>query len=239
MTTAGENREAAALTEQLLTNAATPQQQAEPQVPVHVVQAMREEMKALKEQNQAFANHLEMLRWQQSQVQQPVQQPASPFGNADPEDSIKVKDAVRMYQDFNQQIQTNMAELKMAAKRSDYNEVIQKYLPKATQEDPDLIQEIQRSQNPYLTAYLAAKASKAYREESMSSYRATPNQGPQQAAPKAEIDIDKVIANSKQSGNLASVANNAGPAGQHPQFSSMSDAEFRQYKSGIRYGSKR
>jgi hypothetical protein len=238
MTTTGENIQGdAALAEQSNPIEANQSQNQGQQVPVHVVQAMREEMKALKEQNQAFSNHLEMLRWQQSQAHQPAPQPVSPFGNADPEDSIKVKDAVKMYQDFNQQIQMNMAELKIASKHSDYQEMIQKYLPKATQEDPDLLEEIKRSPNPYKTAYLAAKASNAFREDTMSSYRATPTQTAV-APQKTTTDVDKMINNARQSGNLSSVANNASPQGQHPEFSSLSDEEFRQYKSKVRYGRK-
>lgn len=229
--TSGDNREAAALAEQLTNQPAT-NQQAEQTVPVHVVQAMREELKALKEKNEAFTNHLSMMQWQNSQQVQ--QAPHNPFGDADPEDSIKVKDAARLLNDFESRTNAQLAEIKMAARTPDYEEVIKKYLPKAAQEDPDLVAEIRRSPNPYKAAYLASKASTAYREDYVSKFR-TPTNEVVKPVPKTEVDIEKVISNSKQSGNLSAVGNNASVTGKHAPYSQMTDDEFKAYKSKIRF----
>lgn len=233
--TSGENREAAALAETLTSQAAQPTQQ-ETTVPLHVVQAMREELKGLKEKNEAFTNHIQMMQWQQQSAPPPA--PYNPFQGKDPKDSILVEDAARMVSEMEHRTQSQLAEIKMAAKTPDYEDVIKKYLPKAALEDPDLIAEIKTSANPYKTAYLAAKASKAYQEDLMSSYRQKTNEQPPMK-PKADPEAEKLINNAKQSGNLSSVANNSSPTGQYPEFGRMTDDEFRQYKGSVKFKTQR
>lgn len=238
----GENNgEAAALTQQLINDAPIKSNMATGDtVPVHVIQSMREEfqskLRAEQEKNEAFRNHIQMSQWQQPQQQQQV---ASPFGNADPEDSIKVKDAMKLMSDFEQRNQAQFAELKLASKAPDYRDVIQKFLPRATQEDPELLDEIKRSANPYKTAYLAAKASQAYQDEYMSrnASKTVPIQSAQEK-PRVDPEAEKIIANAKQSGNLSSVGNQATVGGKLPSFSSMTDEDFRKYKSSRLFGSK-
>lgn len=234
MTTSGENREATALAEQLTTNE-QPVQQPD-QVPVHVVQAMREELKALKEKNDAFSNHIQMMQWQQP-TQQPVQQPVyDPFQGKDPKDSILVEDAQRLFGDFTNQvkneIRSQIGEIKMATRASDYKDVINKYLPKAAQEDPEILQEIKSSSDPYKLAYLYAKSSKAYQEDQFSQRS---QQSPNKLDSKSSQDLDRIINNAKQSGSLASVGNQSNTAGQFPSYSRMSDDEFKAYKASLKF----
>lgn len=236
--TSGETqREAAALAD-TLTNQSQPAapSQSEQQVPVHVIQAMREELRAEKEKNEAFRNHLQMMQWQQ-QAAQPQQPAANPFANADPEDSIKVKDAVKFMSDFEQRTRAEIAEVKLASRTPDYKDVIQKYLPKAAQEDPEILDEIRRSPNPYKAAYLAAKASKAYYEDISSTSRVSQSYAPP-PPPKVDPEAERMIHNSKQSGNLASVGNLSSNSGKYPSFSQMSDDEFRKFKAQKLFGQK-
>ncbi|MES2409024.1 MAG: hypothetical protein V4509_01845 [Patescibacteria group bacterium] len=232
--TSGETqREAAALADSLTnqSNSNPPQQD---QVPVHVVQSLREELRAEKEKNETFRNHMQMMQWQQNSA---PQQQQNPFGNSDPEDSIKIKDAVKMMSDYEQRTNAQLAEIKLASRTPDYKDVIQKYLPKAAQEDPELLEEIKRSPNPYKTAYMAAKASEAYRADFLSSNQKSSTQSQTKAQP-VDNDVEKMIQNSKQSGNLASVGNNARALGGTPDYRNMSDEEFRQLKSKNLFKSK-
>ena len=222
------NREAAALAESLASQAESPAPQQEQVVPVHVVQSIREELKAVKEQNEAFKNHLNMMQWQQQSQQQQAPQPPDPFKDLDPEDSIKAKDAMRIVQDMNNRFESKFAELKIAQKSADYGEVIKKYLPLAAQEDPELLQDIQRSGNPYKMAYNAVKASKAYQED-MIRERIGKAEPPQ--APKAQPQAERVVNNARQSGNISSIASNSTANGPLPTFSNMSDDEFRAFKA--------
>lgn len=233
ITSGDTQREATALAESLTTQTAQASSQTEQTVPVHVIQAMREELRAEKEKNEAFRNHIQMMQWNAPQQQAP--QPVNPFANADPEDSVKVKDAMRLMSEFEQRTQAQLAEIKLAAKTPDYRDVIQKYLPKAAQEDPELIEEIKRSSNPYKTAYMAAKASQAYQEDVLSSR----TQNAPKAVQRPDPEMEKVIQNSKQSGNLASVGNQAAIRVNSPAYSQMSDEEFRKIKAQNMYGSKR
>jgi hypothetical protein len=221
--------EAAALADQLTTNSAPPSQDT---VPIHVIQAMREELKGLKQQNEALNNHFQMMQWQQPQ--QPQQQAYDPFQGQEPTDSITVEKARQGISALENKFSAQLAELKMTARNPDLKEIINQYLPKAAQEDPDILDEIKRSPNPFKTAYLAAKASTAYREDYMNKFR---EQSAPKLQPKVDPEAEKIVNNLKQSGNLSSVGNSAKSApSKHPNFSQMTDDEFRQYKSQIRFG---
>lgn len=219
--TGDTQREAAALAETLATQAdnATPQQ--ENLIPVHVVQALREELKSAKEQNEVFKNHFNMMQWQQK-----PQEAVDPFQGIDPEDSIKAKDAFKLYQDLNRKFESRLAEVKITQKAPDYGEMIRKYLPLASQEDPELLQDIQASSNPYKTAYNAIKASKAYQED----YLKDKMKEPVKSNPYAE----KVVANARQSGSVASIPSQSSHTGSYPSFSQMTEDEFREFKSGVK-----
>lgn len=217
-------REAAALAETLVAQNEAPVQQREEVVPVHVVQSIREELKALKNENETYKNHINMMAWQN---QQKPQAPApNPFGNLDPSDSITVKDAMGAYQGLEHRFNAQLAEVKMAQRTPDYNDVIRRYLPVAAQEDPELIQEIQNSANPFKAAYMAAKASKAYQEDLIRDRIKA-----QEAAPKPHPHAERVVNNMKQSGSLASVASSSSPGADKGQFKAMSDSEFIAWKN--------
>lgn len=220
-------REAAALADNLTSQSGSSAQQQD-YVPVHVVQAIREELRAEKEKAETFRNHMQMMQWQQQQA--PTQKQNNPFADADPEDSIKVKDAMKFMSDFEHRTNAQLAEIKLAARTPDYKDVIQKYLPKAAQEDPELLEEIKRSANPYKAAYQAAKASNAYHEDMKSSNSKSSIQAEVKAA-KPDPEAERMIQNSKMSGNLASVGNNANASGKHLAYSQMSDDEFRKLKA--------
>ena len=217
-------REAAALAETLVAQNEAPQQQREDVVPVHVVQSIREELKSLKSENETYKNHINMMQWQNQQ--KPAQPAPNPFGNLDPADSITVKDAMGAYQGLEQRFNAQLAEVKMAQRTPDYGDVVKRYLPLAAQEDPELIQEIQNSANPFKAAYMAAKASRAYQEDLIKDRMKV-----QESAPKPHPHAERVINNAKQSGSLASVSSNITPSGSHAGFKNMSDSEFLAWKN--------
>jgi len=222
-------REATALTETLVNQTEQPSQQHQEQmVPLHVVQAIRDELRTVKEQSETFKNHIDMMQWQSQQTRQ--QAPADPFDGIDPEDTIRAKDAKKLVMDLKQQFESQLAEVKMAQKSSDYGDMIKKYLPLASREDPDLIRDIQNSANPYKAAYNAVKASKAYQEDLINERIGKMKQ----EAPQKEVAA-KVISNAKTSGSVSSVAGNSAAIGSLPSFSQMTDDEFRKFKSGLRF----
>lgn len=231
-TASGENREAAALATALTSEA---QPRASETVPVHVVQSIRDELRQEKEKNEAFRNHFQMMQWQQQQ-QTPPPQAYNPFQGKDPKDSILVEDAARVFGDFANQLRnefrSEIAEVKVSSKANDYKEVINKYLPKAAAEDPELIHEIKNSANPYKAAYLAAKASQAYQDDYAAS-KASKNAST--SASQGNQDAERIVSNAKQSGNLSSVGNQATLSDRHQSYSRMSDEEFLKFKSGLRF----
>lgn len=226
----GEYREAAALDQNSVQEPKVNSAKQDETVPLHAMMAMREEfqakLKAEQEKNEAFRNHIQMSQWKQAQA--PAKAP-DPFANVDPEESIKVKDAMRLMGDFERRQEAQMAELKFASRTPDYRDVIQKFLPKAAQEDPDLLEEINRSPNPYKTAYLAAKASSAYQDEYVAQ-KTKDFRPPAQEKPRVDPEAEKMVANAKQSGNLASVGSQSSVAGKHPNYRDMSDDDFKKLK---------
>jgi len=224
-------REATALADTLVSQGdQATQQHQEQMVPVHVVQAMRDELRSVKQEAETFKNHIQMMQWQSQQTR--PQAPADPFDGLDPEDSIRAKDAKKLVMDLKQHFESQLAEVKMSQKAADYGDMIKKYLPLAAQEDPELMRDIQNSANPYKAAYNAVKASKAYQEDLInerigSMKQQTPPSPPREVA-------QKVVTNSKASGSVSSVAGNSAAIGSLPSFSQMTDDEFRQFKSGLK-----
>lgn len=230
VSTGETQQEAAALAETLTNQAAAAPVQQEQTVPLHVLQSVREELKAKKDENEIYKQHLNMMQWQRPQPQQAPQE-YNPFGDIDPEESIKVKDAKRVIEGLKNELKatfdSKLAEIKMTQKASDYNEVIKKYLPLAAQEDPELLQDIQNSANPYKAAYNAIKASRAYQDD-MYKERAS-KEAPQ--TPQKAIHAERVINNARQSGSVSTVATNSTAGSGLPSFLTMSDDEFVKFKA--------
>lgn len=230
----GANVEAAALPD--VSNQG--QSQTEQQVPVHVLQAMRQDydqkLKAQQEQTEALKNHFQLMQWQQQQPKQ--QAPQNPFQGKDPKESILVEDALRLAGDMEARFNAKLNEIQLASRNAQYKEVINKFLPKAAERNPDILSKIQTASDPLEMAYLYATSSDAYLEDKMTNYRATltPTLGAP-SKPKVDPEAEKIIQNSKQSGNLASVSNNSSVGDGHPDFTRMSDADFRTYKSNLRF----
>jgi hypothetical protein len=190
-------------------------------IPVHVLQSMREEMKALKENNSALQNHVNMMQWQQqNQRQQPVQ-PQNPFNEADLSEPLTKGEGLKALSELKNYYEAKINEVKIQARAPDYNDVINKYLPLASKEDPDIIDEIKNSSNPHKTAYKYAIASQAYQNDLIAKHK---------PVNKPDPEVAKMVSNSKQSGNLASVGNNATSMAT-PKYSQMTDEEFRALKS--------
>jgi len=77
---------------------------------------------------------------------------------------------------------------------------------------------------------LLIKSSNAYLADLAESKSKSNNQS-QNRALQPDPDAARVIHNSKQSGNLASVGNNANASAKHENYSQMSDDDFRKLKA--------
>lgn len=191
-------------------------------VPLEALEKIRSELKDLKDENvnlrrnvQTYSDHFEMLKNQYTQSK-PQQ---DEFSGMQDDEFLTVGQAKKLaeqMQKYNQQMvaqtQQSTAELQMMAAAPDYKEVIEKYLPLAIEEDPDLKSEIQNSANPYKYAYKMAKRSSAYMKDS-----AKKNLSPQS---------QKVLDNYTKPQSLSAVGTNA-PVTGVGKYKSMSNEDFR------------
>ena len=130
---------------------------------------------------------------------------------------------MRAISDMQQRFDHKLNEVRMAAnpKTNDYEETIKKYLPSASKENPGILETIKHSSNPYEVAYAFAKASSAYQQDLLAKHK---------PVAKPDPEVAKMVSNSKQSGNLAAVGNNAQVTSQ-TRYATMSDDEFRKIKA--------
>lgn len=178
-------------------------------VPVHVVQSLRNENQALKENMKMVAEHLELLKANQSYAQAPKQDDLHSLND---HDVLTVGDAKKVIGSIERKRQMEMEELKMAQTYPDYADTIKKYLPNVLKEDPELRAEIENARNPYKMAYMLAKKSTQFVEES-------------RAGKKSE-DAERILANSQKTGNLSAVGSTS-PITKASFYKSMNDDEFR------------
>lgn len=192
-------------------------------VPLEALQSIRDEVKELKNENrslrenvQTYSNHFEMMAAQQKQ-QQPKE--ADPLEGLADDDYLTAGQARKFAEQMSnyssqlaRQTQASNAELKMMAEHADYKEIIKDYLPKAIEEDPELLQEIKSASNQYKYAYKMAKKSQAYLKD----------QAKKTMSPKSQ----KVFDNYTQPQSLSSAGAPVKANGEG-KYRSMNQADFR------------
>jgi len=180
----------------------------ETQVPVHVVQSLRSENQQLKENFKIVAEHLELLK-----ANQPQKEAAQDnFSALSDHDVLTVGDAKKVIGQMERKRSMEMEELKMAQTFPDYTDTIKKYLPQVLKEDPELRHEIENARNPYKMAYMLAKKSTQFVEETKST--------------KKNEDAQRILTNSQKTGSLSAIGSGS-PISQASHIKSMSDEEFR------------
>lgn len=180
------------------------------EVPVHVVQSLRNENQQLKENFKILSEHLELIKANQPQRQAPQVQ--DQFGKLSDEDVVTVGELKKYAQQFQRQQEMSIEELKIAQMYPDYAETVRKYLPHVLKEDPDLKNEIENARNPFKMAYHLAKNSVAYSQEHKSK--------------KKNEDAQRMLSNAEKTGSLSAVGATT-PINQASRWKAMSDDEFR------------
>lgn len=188
-------------------------------VPLHVLEAVRDENKKLKEQRDQFQQTTQPQPAQPAPQQPEAQQPTSPLDGRHPDDLISVADVQKIIE-ANQassqagtgQLQAQLAQVAFMAENPDYKEVLDglKQQMEASPEFAQLvIPAIQGAQNPRLTAYAIAKGhgiKTGVQNDPLS-------------------ELDRIIANQERVGSPNGVTSSGGVAGGN-QWATMSDADF-------------
>lgn len=176
-------------------------------VPVTALQAERRERQQLQEQMKMLQDHVALM---QSNQQPQAQNQEDSLGLAD-DDVLTVGEAKKFLGQMQQNYQSSVEELRVQQKYSDYNEVVNKYIPDVIAKNPALKTTLQNDANRYELAYFLAKNSDGYRNDHHER--------------KKSADAQRIVENSKKAGNLSAVGSTA-PQSQVNSYKNMSDEEF-------------
>jgi len=179
-------------------------------VPLAALQSERAKRQELEERVKVMSDHMSLMQANAQMYQQ--QQP-----NVEEQKPKLSKDDVLTYGEFEELLSAresaykqNIAELRMAQKYKDYEDVISKYLPEVLKQSPQLRATLQQSQD-YELAYYLAKNSDAYKAESKQT--------------KKNADVERILKNAEQPGSLSSIGS-ATAKSTAKKFKDMSDEEF-------------
>lgn len=182
-------------------------EQAQEMVPLSALQAIRQEKQQLAEQNRLMQDHMALMQANQQQSSRKE----SEFDGLTDDDVLTVGEAKKFLNQYQQQTQSSVEELRVQQKYPDYNEVVTKFLPDVIKENPALRNTLQNDPNRYELAYYLAKNSNSYRGA--------------KSEVKKSADAQRILENGKRAGNLSSVGSTA-PQSQVSSFRNMSDADF-------------
>lgn len=176
-------------------------------VPLSALQSERSERQRLQDELKMMKEHVSLLN---STKANPQEKPQDVLDGLQDIDVMTVgefkKVSEKLTNDFNQKL----SELKVAQKNSDYQEVVEKYLPEVLKHNPGLRQTLEQTQDHNL-AYHLAKNSDAYRNENQKSQKSH--------------DAQRIVENSQKAGALSSMGSTS-PVSQAQQYKQMSDKDF-------------
>jgi len=140
-------------------DAGNQQQGGDQTVPVSALQrerqARQEEQRRREQLEQRFSQVEQMQQSQQSQ--QSSQQSQDPLEGLDDDEPLTAGQVRQIRQQDKQQSEAVLQEIQMRQNYTDYDEVIQNYLPQKLQENPRLEQAILSSRDPFTLAYEMGK----------------------------------------------------------------------------------
>lgn len=138
-------------------------QERENQVPVHVLQKYREEMRQLKEQNKMLADQHDLMKQYLGGQQNPQKEP-----EIDENEPLTVGQANKFLEQRDRAYRIEMQEIRAERQFPDYKKTVDTYLSSALKEDPDLRDEIdmmiRAGKDAARYVYKRCKASNAYQE---------------------------------------------------------------------------
>jgi len=206
------------------------------QVPVSVLNAMRDELKTVKDQNQLYQTQLAQHQGQQPPATQSQannnEQSNDPLSGREPDDLISVADVQKILaansansQKYSATFNAQLAKVGFMAEHPDYKDVLNGL--KDTMANNDelatmLNTQIQASTNPLETAYAFAKA------VGVSAKPAEPTD--------ALSELDRILANQEKPGSPSAVSGGTGAVSSKSKFDNMSPEQFEQHLLKIKNG---
>lgn len=182
--------------------------------------ALREEIEEIKAKraadNEEYQLQLAMLRANQ----QPTIEKKKMFEGMDGSDVPNVDEIRREWEERESGYNQRIEELEVQKQYPDYEAVIREFIPQLKIKEPNLINGIERANNPALSAYLLCK--KEQRIQELTKKASDP--------PTRSAKADRMIENSRKPRTL-SQAGGQGALSQADYYASMSDKEFMEFAS--------
>lgn len=169
--------------------------------------------KAIREANENLKRQNEFLQMQLMQQEQARSQPQDRPSLKD-DDLLTYGEYQKLQSSFERekaQLKQKLDEIEMRSRHSDYNEVIQKYLPDVLQDDPDLAYAIKDNPRMQKLAYRLAQSSPKYHQERLAKQNAS--------------SIDRIVENSTRA-QPANARKNITVQDEEARMLSMSDEDL-------------
>ncbi len=184
--------------------------QEERQVPLAALESERAHRQKTQDELTMLKEHVNLLQARQQQRPPPPPEPTL----AD-DDVMTYGEFKKAAGQFQNQISSQLNELQMSKRHSDYDEVVSKYLPEIFKDNPQIRETLRQTQD-FNLAYHLAKTSDSYRRDHKQK--------------KKSADAERLMANSEQSGNLSSVGGTS-PISMAKRYKDMSDSDFKKEMS--------
>jgi len=186
-------------------------------VPLSALQSERAKRHEAEERNKRYEEENKMMRehyalYSQQQKQQQQARVQDDFAGLDDNELVTVGEYKKHTARMADQFKMTLAEMQMAQKHPDYQQVITKYLPDVLKQNPRLRQTLESTQD-YELAYHLATNSEAYRSDK--------DMGANKSA-----DAKRIVENAERAGSLSSMGTTA-PVADAKRYKDMSDSEFR------------
>ena len=182
-------------------------------VPLSVVQSMREELKNARDQAVLYRRQLELAR------RDSASKPGTLDGMAD-DAPLTVGQAKKAMQGQAQQIEALASQLSFAMANPGFAKTIKEHLPQVLKSNPGLMDVIRYSGNPLAAAYSIARLSPSMQggsQEDMAS------------------QMHRILANSEKPGSASAAAGGTGISAAS-RIAKMNGAEFAAYKEQVKAG---
>jgi len=182
-------------------------------VPLEVLQSVRQEKQEESRRRQDAEDRLRYLEQQGNQQAQGGQnQPQDPLGDLDDDEVLTVGQAKKLREQGQQQSQAVMEEMRLRTnpQTSDYDEVIQQYLPELLKEDPGLQQDLANAPNPYRLAY---RLGKEYKNRAPAGQQQPRTQQAETPTSSEQSELDRTL---DQQGSTPGSVSQAGSSTQAP-----------------------
>lgn len=226
--------------------AAQPDQSKEITVPLHVVEAVRNELKDTKTQAQTLREQMQQIQAlqqfgggmpQQQQAQSPTQSQTveDPLSGMEDDDLLSVNDMRKIITQIkttstpDPNLTNTIAKMQVQMQDPNYETTIRTYLPEMVASQPILREMITRAPNPLAAALSVAKMSPRYiqgnQQQQLQQQGGQQQQG-QNTGPRDVLsDLQRIIENATKPGNPGAVGGGGAVSG-FDRFRNMPDADF-------------